>query len=251
MAAPIVFISYSHDSPEHKRWVLDFAIRLRTSGVDAILDQWDLGPGSDLPQFMEQNIKRATRVIMICTERYVQKADSGTGGVGYERMIVTADLMKTIGSTTIIPVIRQKGLEKVTPAFLATKKYIDLSNADVFESGMDELLRDILAAPLYIKPPLGNDPFSVSLEPPKQKAPGPVEKFMSAVGALYEQADDSGLMGAGWIKNEMNTSNLLYAFARDQAIAQGLVRKGGANTEYLWVTDQGRAYLVQNGSKGE
>ena len=42
---PKVFISYSHDSPEHRRWVSELGAKLRDNGVDAILDQWDLGPG--------------------------------------------------------------------------------------------------------------------------------------------------------------------------------------------------------------
>ena len=49
MIPPKVFISYSHDSADHKEWVLDFATTLRNRGVDAILDQWDLKPGDDLP----------------------------------------------------------------------------------------------------------------------------------------------------------------------------------------------------------
>lgn len=50
---PRVFISYSHDSPEHKRWVIEFATTIRGRGVDAILDQWHLRHGDDLPHFME------------------------------------------------------------------------------------------------------------------------------------------------------------------------------------------------------
>ncbi|WP_370457663.1 SEFIR domain-containing protein [Rufibacter sp. XAAS-G3-1] len=34
-----VFISYSHDSNNHKDWVLQLATRLRLNGVDVILDQ--------------------------------------------------------------------------------------------------------------------------------------------------------------------------------------------------------------------
>lgn len=56
MTIPRVFISYSHDSQSHKKWVMDFAIRLRNSGVDAILDQWELKPGDDLTHFMERNL---------------------------------------------------------------------------------------------------------------------------------------------------------------------------------------------------
>ncbi len=56
MSVPRVFISYSHDSQQHKKWVLDLATRLRNSGVDAIIDQWELQPGADIPHFMETNL---------------------------------------------------------------------------------------------------------------------------------------------------------------------------------------------------
>ena len=37
-AAPRVFVSYSHDSQDHKNWVLTLATRLVKNGVDVILD---------------------------------------------------------------------------------------------------------------------------------------------------------------------------------------------------------------------
>jgi hypothetical protein len=40
MASPAVFISYSHDSPEHEAEVLALANRLREDGNDAVLDQY-------------------------------------------------------------------------------------------------------------------------------------------------------------------------------------------------------------------
>ena len=53
---PKVFVSYSHDNEEHKEWVLQLAIRLRSNGVDIILDRWNLKLGSDLAAFMEQGL---------------------------------------------------------------------------------------------------------------------------------------------------------------------------------------------------
>lgn len=38
---PEVFISYSHDNDEHKEWVLQLATRLRSNGIDVILDRWN------------------------------------------------------------------------------------------------------------------------------------------------------------------------------------------------------------------
>ena len=95
---PKVFISYSHDSPGHKRWVAELAVQLRHKGIDAILDQWDLSPGEDVTRFMEEGLRSADRVLMICTSEYVRKANAGQGGVGYERMIVTAALIRDLGT---------------------------------------------------------------------------------------------------------------------------------------------------------
>jgi hypothetical protein len=36
---PLVFISYSHDSRDHKKWVAELASNLVANGIDVILDQ--------------------------------------------------------------------------------------------------------------------------------------------------------------------------------------------------------------------
>src|SRR4051794_40477260 len=107
MSIPKVFISYSHDTLEHKKWILELATRLRTNGIDAILDPWELTAGSDIPHYMEQNLATADYIVMVCTPNYVEKANKGTGGVGYEKMIITSTLMKSISETKIIPIVRQ------------------------------------------------------------------------------------------------------------------------------------------------
>lgn len=109
MNPPRVFISYSHDSAPHKEWVLELATTLRNRGVDAILDQWDLKPGHDLPSFMETNLVACDYAVMVCTPKYVAKANSGSGGVGYEKMIMTSQSLKKISESRVIPIIREKG----------------------------------------------------------------------------------------------------------------------------------------------
>jgi TIR domain len=54
MIIPKAFISYSHDTLEHKKWILELATRLRNNGIDAILDQFELQPGDDVPHLMEK-----------------------------------------------------------------------------------------------------------------------------------------------------------------------------------------------------
>ncbi len=58
---PKVFISYSHDSPSHKKWVGEISSKLVENGIDVILDQWDLGLGDDVPKFMENSVTVADR----------------------------------------------------------------------------------------------------------------------------------------------------------------------------------------------
>jgi hypothetical protein len=41
---PRIFISYSHDSPEHGDRVLALADRLRAEGIDCHLDQYETSP---------------------------------------------------------------------------------------------------------------------------------------------------------------------------------------------------------------
>ena len=157
---PKVFISYSHDSPEHKRWVSELAARLRHNGIDAILDQWDLGPGDDITLFMESGLRDSDRVLVICTDTYVSKANAGEGGVGYERMIVTAQLIQNLGTNKFIPVIRQASGEEKTPTFLGTRVFIDFTAESQFDAAFEKLLRELHREPTMQKPPLGKSPFA-------------------------------------------------------------------------------------------
>ena len=157
---PKVFISYSHDSPEHKQWVLELSTKLRRNGVDAILDQWDLGLGDDKTLFMERGIRDSDRVLVICTDNYVSKANAGEGGVGYERMIVTAQVAQNIGTDKFIPIIRQASEEEQTPTFLGTRVYADFRNESQFDVEFDKLLHELYGVSVEERPPLGESPFS-------------------------------------------------------------------------------------------
>ena len=90
MSAPKVFISYSREGRDHQNWVLQLAQSLRQKGVDVALDQWDLTPGSDMTRFMESQIRDSDFGILVCTPTYAQKSNIPSGGVGYEKNIISA-----------------------------------------------------------------------------------------------------------------------------------------------------------------
>ena len=48
-----IFISYSHDSPEHADLVLELADRLVGDGIDCILDQYESSPAEGWPKWMD------------------------------------------------------------------------------------------------------------------------------------------------------------------------------------------------------
>ena len=81
---PKIFISYSHDSEEHKEWVYRLATDLMGKGIDTVLDQWDLDLGANLSKFMENGLQESDRVLAVCTDKYIEKSNDGVGGVGYE-----------------------------------------------------------------------------------------------------------------------------------------------------------------------
>ena len=173
---PKVFISYSHDSPEHKQWVSELAARLRRDGIDAILDQWDLGLGNDVTRFMERGIVNADRVLVICTDEYVNKANAGEGGVDYERMIINAQLVQNLGTDKFIPIIRQASGKEKTPTFLGTRVYADFRNDSQFDAECEKLIRELHEIPIIEKPPLGKNPFpSAELDPQLIEIPEEVQ----------------------------------------------------------------------------
>ena len=122
---PSVFISYSHDSESHLAWVLQLATRLRHNGVDAILDQWNLDLGRDVAAFIEKGLSKSSRVLCICSDNYVRKANNKEGGVGYEKRIMTVEIMANLTTDWVIPVIRNNINGELVPTFLGGCLYID------------------------------------------------------------------------------------------------------------------------------
>lgn len=160
---PKVFISYSHDSDEHKEWVLYLSTKLRNHGVDVIMDQWDLRLGSDLGFFMEQGLTKSHLVLCICTESYVTKSNNRGGGTGYEATIMNQPLLTNANSEHIICIVKNNPLEQKVPTILAGKLYIDFSNENNFHTNYEQLLYRIYNEDQSKKPKLGENPFSPNL----------------------------------------------------------------------------------------
>jgi len=243
MNPPRVFISYSHDSSIHKKWVLEFSTTLRNRGVDAILDQWDLKPGDDLPNFMEIQLESSDFALLICTEKYVEKANAGEGGVGYEKMIMTSSMLSKIDSNKIIPIIRQN-MSKILPTFLKTKLYIDFSNDEDVEYAFDDLLRVLLDAPLYKKPEIGKNPFKpMETSKPERTSDG-IREVMLAISKAYNSTSDPYIFFSALKRNSTMHRLTLDRYIKE-AEQLGLIER--YRHKLIYVTSKGSDYLVENG----
>jgi len=139
---PTVFISYSWDNEDHKNWVLGLAERLKSAGISLIFDQWDLELGDNLPEFMER-IRGCDYVLIICTERYKEKADQRKGGVGYEESIMTAEVLQKVNHRKFIPVLRGAEWTTCAPTWASGKLYCDLRGEPFSEEEYNKLLNTL------------------------------------------------------------------------------------------------------------
>jgi predicted transcriptional regulator len=244
MSIPRVFISYSHDSQEHKKWVLDLATRLRNTGIDAILDQWELTPGADIPHFMETQLASANYILMICTDEYVKKANLGVGGVGYEKMMITAEVMKSIESTKVIPIIKQNGTRNV-PTFLQSKYSINLSNNDSFEFNYDELIRKFHGAPLYEKPEIGNNPFTPTKDLIVDKTNDEIKEIMKIIVYLFENSTENYIHYSEIIRNS-KTSRIMTDIILKRMLDEGLINNKMYGNSAPQLTDKGKYYAIEH-----
>lgn len=204
MAAPPpkLFVSYSHDSEQHKDWVLTLATRLMGNGVDVVLDQWDLTLGADLPLFMENGLTDANRVLAVCTDPYVQKANAGRGGVGYEKMILTAQLMHDISSDRIIPAVRAGTATPPVPTFLSSRVYIDFRDDLSFEAKYGELIRDIHGQQIKPRPAIGPNLFASAVHHAPPVVSFGAERYVSPAmtgNVTFDYSNNNGrfTFGAG------------------------------------------------------
>lgn len=153
------FISYAWDSEEHSNWVLKLATDLRGHGVDVILDQWDARLGNDLSFFMEQGLNSSHFVLCICSDKYVEKANAGIGGAGYEKRIMASGMLSDSNQRFIIPLIKGNHQKEKVPFFLSGLKYVDFDNGKYFDC-YQELIERIYDEDVKKKPSLGSNPFS-------------------------------------------------------------------------------------------
>ena len=153
MNTPTVFIVYSWDSNRHKEWVTHLAKDLRSDGIEAVLDQWELAPGDRLPEFMETQISECDFVLIVCTPRYKKRSDDRQGGVGYEKVLLTSENFPYHNDKRFIPILASGTWEESAPRWIKSSRYLDMSNPNTYADHYRELV-DTLHSSRKTAPPV-------------------------------------------------------------------------------------------------
>src|SRR5215210_1635119 len=143
------------------QWVGEFSTRLRANGVDVSLDQWIVGLGKALPEFMEKLVRENERVLVICTPTYKVKSDGRVGGVGYEGDLMTGEILTHSKREKFIPVLRGGDWTESIPSWLLGRVGVDLRGFEYSESEYQKLVSELHGRTPQ-PPPLGPAPASHS-----------------------------------------------------------------------------------------
>lgn len=163
MEEPVrAFISYSWSSPEHEEWVLRLATNLRASGIDAILDKWDLREGDEANAFMERMVtdQNISKVIIVSDGIYAEKSNKRLGGAGTEAQIISQKIFDSQEKGKFVVIVKEldENGGPFLPAYYTSRVYIDFSQEDKFSEKFEQLLRWLVGRPGLVKPALGSLP---------------------------------------------------------------------------------------------
>jgi nucleoside phosphorylase len=156
-ASPKVFISYSHDSQEHKDRVLGLADRLRKDGIDCTIDQYEESPSEGWQRWMLNQVEEATFVLVACTEQYDRRFRGreavGKGkGVTWEGGVIIQEIYDDQGQNAkFIPILFSQEDANFISSPLRSATNYRLYTPDGYES----LYRRLTNQPKIQKPELG------------------------------------------------------------------------------------------------
>ena len=162
-----VFISYSHDSEQHKARVRALSERLRSEGVDCWIDRYVPNPSEGWPNWMRFQIREATYVLVVCTEPYLRRVDlseqPGRGrGATWEGGLITLEVYAAQGrNDKFIPVVFSTDDSQYIPDYLQGVTWYNLER----DGDYDQLYARLTQQEIEPVPPLGRKRMIGSIGP--------------------------------------------------------------------------------------
>lgn len=161
---PKVFVSYAHESDEHKAQVPAFATFLRKAGIEAVLDLWSTDARQDWYAWAIREMTAADFVLVVASARYRATGD-GNGPSAVNRGVQSeAALLRELVYTDratwlpkVLPVLLPGHTLDHIPLFLQphTASHFPVTAFDT--TGTEQLLRVILRQPGYVAPEVNAD----------------------------------------------------------------------------------------------
>ncbi len=206
---PKVFISYSHDSKEHKDRVLALSDRLRADGIDCIIDQYETSPPEGWARWCNNQIDEADFVLVVCTGIYEArfKGNDSTGrgkGAKWEGAIITQELYDAQAKNEkFIPVIFTSDDGIHIPTILRSATYYIPNTEEDYES----LYRHLTNQPLIEKPVLGK----LKSMPPRPRK----QEFRTSLNSDKVTALAQAISGLGGIGKTQTAVEYAYQYRNE------------------------------------
>jgi hypothetical protein len=169
--SPRVFVTYSHDTPEHKDLVRQFCTFLRRdTGVDIHLDQWYDDGGRDWSAWAIEQMTHADFILAIASPAYKQRAeglaaaDEGRGSQ-FEAAMIRDDLTRDLPGETrriLSVVLPGRSIEEI-PKFMRPYSTTHFIIPEFTHHGVESLLAAFSQVARYPPPARGTfagNPFA-------------------------------------------------------------------------------------------
>jgi hypothetical protein len=212
-----VFVSYAHESAEHKAQVLAFATFLRHAGIAAVLDLWSDDARRDWYAWAIQEMTDADFVLVVASPQYRIAGDGNDLNTDHRGVRSEAALLRelvyaerTTWLPKILPVILPGHTVDQIPLFLqphtASRFHITAFDTD----GADDLLRVLLRQPGHIAPEVAaaRPTLPPHQDGPNQPAPDQVRPRVPAERARVVNQVNSSVTGTV-IQADVITGNII------------------------------------------
>jgi hypothetical protein len=213
MDTPIVFISYSHDSTEHRERVLALSERLRQDGIETILDRYVNGtPEQGWPRWSLDQLDAATHVLVICTEGYYRRFRGQTApGEGkatdWQGALITQELYDSRSrNVRFVPVFLSPAVEEWIPEPLRAANQYEITSESAYRDLYDVLLDQAGVAPrpvgaLKSTPRRAGDPLTFGPSPGRARPPIDISRIdRYAPAELIGREAETQLLAEAWAK---------------------------------------------------
>jgi hypothetical protein len=147
---PTVFVSYAHESPQHKHDVLRLATVLRACGVTVLLDEWVGDDRVDWAVWAITGIEQSDFVVVVASPRYrevsVETLPSDVHrGVRFEAPLLREHLWRdrTTWFAKLLPVVLPGHSVDEIPVFLQPHSGTHYVLTDISEEGVSALVQTV------------------------------------------------------------------------------------------------------------